>query len=92
MCMSRLHQVTAAADGGRVAVHDFDGTAHVLSTLAYEGPSLQAGDWIVAHSGFALCPADAEDVAIARADMEQMGVARVDHGGIGYRREGTEAT
>lgn len=68
MCMSRLHLVGAEPADGRVTVQDLDGASHTVSLLAYDGPPLHAGDWVVAHSGFALSRADAEDVAAARAE------------------------
>jgi hydrogenase maturation factor len=54
MCVSRLHLVLEDVDEGFVSVRDVEGVAHRVSLLAYEGPPLRAGDWIVAHSGFAL--------------------------------------
>lgn len=68
MCMSRLHQVVDVSAGERITVHDLDGASHTVSLLAYDGPPVQAGDWVVAHSGFALGPAEADDVAAARAE------------------------
>ena len=63
MCMSRYHRVLSHPDAGRVAVADLDGTHHVVSLLAYEGPDATPGDWVVVHSGFALGPADSDEVA-----------------------------
>lgn len=70
--MSRLHLVGAEPAGGRVGVQDLDGAPHTVSLLAYDGPPLHAGDWVVAHSGFALSLADADDVAAARAEWERV--------------------
>ncbi len=58
MCMSRLHRIVSVADDATVVAADIDGSAHQLSLLAYEGEPLQPGDWVVAHSGYALGPAD----------------------------------
>ncbi len=72
MCVSRLHRVVTPEENGFVTVVDLDGDEHVVSLLAYEGPPPRVGEWIVAHSGFALegvDPAHAESVAeeISRA-------------------------
>ena len=66
--MSRLHQVLAEPSDGRVPVRDLDGGRHVISMLAFEGEVPRPGQWLVAHSGFALCPADDDDVAVAVAE------------------------
>lgn len=75
MCMSRLHRVTTEAIGGRVTVADLDGRSHVVALLAYEGSPPQVGEWIVVHSGFALCPAEAGDVEEALAEWRTLGPA-----------------
>jgi hydrogenase maturation factor len=56
--MSRLHRIVSVADDGTVVAADIDGSTHQLSLLAYEGDPVQPGDWVVAHSGYALGPAD----------------------------------
>ena len=64
MCMSRLHRVVSLLDDTRVAVCDLDGRQTTASLLAYEGPPLKVGDWLVAQSGFALAPADTEEAEV----------------------------
>lgn len=68
MCMSRLHRVVDVGPEGRVRAVDLDGNAHVLMTLAFDGPTIECGDWVVAHSGFALSPAEPDDVDAAVAE------------------------
>ncbi len=66
MCMSRLHRVRAVAGPGTVNVEDLDGTVHVVSLLALDGPPPAPGEWLVVHSGYAIDrvePAEAEAVA-----------------------------
>ena len=77
MCMSRLYQVvrTDHDTGSELIVRDLDGRESKMSLLAYEGPSLESGDWLVAQSGFALAPADPEDAATALAELETLGPA-----------------
>jgi len=58
MCTSRLHRIVSVAGDGTVDAADIDGSTHKLALLAYEGDPPQAGDWVVAHSGYALGPAD----------------------------------
>ena len=72
MCMSRLHQVVELVAGGRLSARDLDGAVHDLAMLAYDGPALRAGDWVVAHSGFVLGPATDEDVEVAVAEWDRL--------------------
>jgi hydrogenase maturation factor len=67
--MSRLHQVTGGPHDDSVSVRDIDGRLHLLSLLAYDGPPLEAGDWVVAQSGYALAMADPADAAEAVAEL-----------------------
>ena len=73
MCMSRLHRVLASPDAGSVLVEDMDGGARTVSLLAFEGPPLRPGDWIVAHSGYALAAADPDEAAAARDTLHPGG-------------------
>lgn len=70
MCMSRLHQVVSVSGGTGIVARDLEGREHMVSLLAYEGPVLKVGDWLVAQSGFALAAADAADAQAARSDLE----------------------
>ncbi len=63
--MSRLHQIVSVLDDGTAVAADLDGSSHKLSLLAYEGDPPAAGDWVTAHSGYALGPAD-------RAEAEEV--------------------
>lgn len=76
MCMSRLHQVVELTAGGRLSARDLDGAVHDLATLAYDGPALRAGDWVVAHSGFVLGPATDQDVEVAVAEWDRLRTTR----------------
>lgn len=67
--MSRLHQVVADAAEGRVTARSSDGALCSLSLLAYDGAAPRRGDWIVAHSGYALAPVDAEEASAAIAEL-----------------------
>jgi hydrogenase maturation factor len=72
MCMSRLHQVVRSFDGSRLPVRDLDGGEHHVSLLAFEGEEPKVGDWLVVHSGFALSPADPDEVAATLAEWESL--------------------
>ena len=74
MCMSRLYQVAGHGpdDGPDLVVRDLEGRETKVSLLAYEGPSPEIGDWLVAQSGFALAPADPEDAAAALSELEAL--------------------
>ena len=67
MCTSRFHQVVEVIDQDTVLVVDVDGTTHVSSLLALDGPRPVIGEWLVVHSGYAIDrvdDADAESVAM----------------------------
>jgi len=68
MCMSRLHRVVSTADDATVIAADIDGSTHRLSLLAYEGDPPRPGDWVVAHSGYALDPADRAEAEAVLAE------------------------
>lgn len=74
MCMSRLHRVVREVSADAVDVEDLYGTVRRVSLLAFDGSALNAGDWIVVHSGYALSrvdPLEAGDIAfeIRRAKL-----------------------
>jgi hydrogenase maturation factor len=61
MCVSRLHRVVGTPDPDWIEVDDIDGTRHLVSLLAYDGPVPEPGQWVVVHSGYALGPIDAAE-------------------------------
>ena len=63
MCVGVAGQIKSI--DGASAVVDFAGSERKISLLMLEG--LEAGDWIVAHSGFAVKPLTADE---ARANLE----------------------
>lgn len=69
MCTSRFHRVIGQPDEANVVALDLDGVERRLSLLAYDGPPLSTGSWVVAHSGYALASADDEEVRLAFADL-----------------------
>ncbi|MFZ0059072.1 MAG: HypC/HybG/HupF family hydrogenase formation chaperone [Acidimicrobiales bacterium] len=76
MCTSRLHRIVSVADDGTVDAADIDGSTHKLSLLAYEGDPPQAGDWVVAHSGYALGPADRAEAEAVVAEYRAAAAAQ----------------
>jgi hydrogenase maturation factor len=70
--MSRLHQVVGEAGEGSVVARDLYGREHEVSLLAYDGPSLVAGDWVVAQSGYALERADPVEAAVAMEELQTL--------------------
>jgi hydrogenase expression/formation protein HypC len=69
MCMSRFHRVVSLSDDGGIVAADIDGTSHKLSLLAYEGDPPTPGDWVVAHSGYALGPVDRAEAEVVLAEF-----------------------
>lgn len=65
MCLGEICQVVGLEEGGRLRVR---GTIReqVVSSLALNG-SVDLGDWVVAHSGFALERLDPEEAEAALA-------------------------
>ncbi len=66
MCVSRLHKVVDVVDDRVVNVADVEGAVHRASLLAFDGPPLAPGQWVVVHSGYVLervDDAEAEDIA-----------------------------
>ena len=59
-------------EDGRVKVHDLDGRLWTVFLLAYDGPSPRPGDWIVAHSGYALHPVDPGEAEAVRCELRAM--------------------
>jgi hydrogenase maturation factor len=70
--MSRFHRVVGIPADDRVVAVDLDGGRHDVSLLAYEGPMLEGGDWVVVHSGFALFRADPDDAEAALAQWQSL--------------------
>jgi hydrogenase maturation factor len=73
--VSRLHQVVEVRGTGRARVTDLDGDPHEVSLLAYDGPDLAEGDWVVVHTGFVLSRADEDDAVAALAEWRGAGAA-----------------
>ena len=69
MCVSRLHQVMAVPEGGRVDVADIDGGVHRVSLLALDGPVPRPGEWLIVHSGYAIDRVEAADAEAIVAEM-----------------------
>ena len=75
MCLSRIHRVIGAVEDGRVTVLDLDGHERSVSLLAYEGRPPKPGDWLVAHSGYALSPVEPEEAEAALSELRAFGEA-----------------
>ncbi|MGA2037179.1 MAG: HypC/HybG/HupF family hydrogenase formation chaperone [Acidimicrobiales bacterium] len=71
--MSRFHRVVGISVDARVTVRDLDGREQTVSLIAYEGPTPEIGDWLVAHSGFALVPADPAEAHAALSELQVLG-------------------
>ncbi len=74
MCVSRLHRVVVEGDSS-VEVEDVDGTRHLVSLLALDGPPPSAGDWLVVHSGYAIDRVDAAEAEAVAAELGRAGSA-----------------
>ena len=69
MCMSRLHRVRRVAGPGSVEVEDLDGSVHVVSLLALDGPAPEPGEWLVVHSGYVIDRADPGEAEAVAAEV-----------------------
>jgi hydrogenase expression/formation protein HypC len=69
MCTSRLHRVVAVQDEDTVTVEDVDGSPHLVSLLALDGPPPGPGEWLVVHSGYAIDRADTEEAESVVAEL-----------------------
>ena len=70
MCVSRLYEVIETEGPHSIRAADADGRHVRLSLLAYEGQPPEPGGWIVAHSGYALGPADPDEAAAVVRDLQ----------------------
>ncbi|MGB9111176.1 MAG: HypC/HybG/HupF family hydrogenase formation chaperone [Acidimicrobiales bacterium] len=61
MCTSRYFRVVEAVNDTAVVGEDVDGRRHRLSLIAYDGPPIQPGGYVVAHAGYALAPVVSEE-------------------------------
>lgn len=71
MCTSRYFWVIERLEGDAVLAEDADGCRRRLALVAYEGPPLRPGSWIVAHAGYALAPADDDEVETALDELRR---------------------
>ncbi len=78
MCMSRLHRVRQVTGPGSVEVEDLDGSVHVVSLLALDGPPPRPGEWLVVHSGYAIDRADAGEAEAVAAEVALGGTLAAD--------------
>lgn len=79
MCLGEICQVVGLEEGGRLRVR---GTLReqVVSPIALSG-SVEMGDWVVAHSGFALGrldPKEAKEALALRATVSAPWAATID--------------
>jgi hydrogenase maturation factor len=78
MCTSRYFRVVEDIGAGAILAEDLGGRRHRLALIAYDGSRPQPGTWIVAHSGYALAPAEAEEVALTIDELVHAGNSHVD--------------
>jgi hydrogenase maturation factor len=76
MCTSRYFRVIDAADDTSLLAEDVDGHRLRLALIAYDGPPPQPGSWVVAHAGYALAPAEADEAAYATDEIRRFDDAR----------------
>lgn len=74
MCVSRLHRVVTSDDSA-AEVEDVDGTKHLVSLLALDGPPPSIGDWLVVHSGYAIDRVDASEAEAVVAELRRAGAS-----------------
>jgi hydrogenase expression/formation protein HypC len=72
MCQSRYQQVVTSPRRGVVRVVDMEGIERTVSLLAFDEAAPQIGDWLIVHSGYALCKADQEEAETTIADLRSV--------------------
>ncbi|HLK44638.1 MAG TPA: HypC/HybG/HupF family hydrogenase formation chaperone [Acidimicrobiales bacterium] len=73
MCESTLCRVEEVLDAGRVLARRLDGSARVVSLLAFESATPAVGDWMVVHSGYALERVGEEEALAAIGELAAVG-------------------
>ncbi|MCL4313627.1 MAG: HypC/HybG/HupF family hydrogenase formation chaperone [Actinobacteria bacterium] len=71
MCISRFYQVISVKGSEQLVVNDLSGRESLLSMLAWTGELPSQGDWIVAHSGYALNKVDRTEAEVAVKEWRQ---------------------
>jgi len=69
--MSRFYQVVAVEGDDRMVARNTSGQECSLSLLAWSDELPQRGDWIVAHSGYALNRVDRAEAEVAVAEWRE---------------------
>ncbi|MBA2716903.1 MAG: HypC/HybG/HupF family hydrogenase formation chaperone [Propionibacteriales bacterium] len=78
MCLEFPGQVIEMLSGyaGQLALVDVDGAHHKVNIGMLEEQSLEPGDWVLIHMGFAVERVDAAGAERAMAGLELMGRPR----------------
>lgn len=76
MCEHRLQRVVAPASGGAVLAEDLDGVVRAVSLLAFDDGEPSVGEWLLVHSGYALCTVDERDATATVEELAAVGRAR----------------
>ncbi|MFE4502199.1 HypC/HybG/HupF family hydrogenase formation chaperone [Rhodococcus sp. NPDC056743] len=78
MCLGIPGRVVALLDGygGQLALVDVEGATRKVNIGMLDENTVDAGDWVVIHMGFAVEKVDAKGAAEALAGLELMGRSR----------------
>jgi hydrogenase maturation factor len=79
MCTSRYFRVVEVDDDDSVVAEGVDGCRYRLALIAYEGPPLHNGVWIVAHAGYALSTASEDEVSDMIGELRRVPVIDPEH-------------
>ncbi|HKE76200.1 MAG TPA: HypC/HybG/HupF family hydrogenase formation chaperone [Acidimicrobiales bacterium] len=76
MCLGIPGQIVELADGHEhLATVDVSGVSRMVNVGLLEDVTLQPGDWVLIHVGFALSKIDEKEAELALASLQLMGQA-----------------
>lgn len=75
MCLAIPAEIVAPEPDGCSAVADVLGLHRVINTMLLQGESLQPGDWVLVHVGFAMNRIDAGRAREQLTLLERLGSA-----------------
>ena len=76
MCLGIPGQLKEFSDEHEhLALVDVSGVTRIINIGLLEDESLQSGDWVLIHVGFAMSKIDEDEAALALASLQLMGQA-----------------
>jgi hydrogenase expression/formation protein HypC len=79
MCLGIPGQIVEISDAdGHLAKVDVNGVQRTISIRLLDGQSLEPGDWVLVHVGFAMARIDEREADLTLAAVRQMGQSYYD--------------